>query len=154
MEYKTLALDAFYIVGISIRTTNQNNQAQADIGLLWDRIFTENWAGKIPNRLSDEIYSTYLDYSSDYTAPYTYVLGYKVPNLENIPAGFEGYAIAPANYHVYTAKGKIPQCIHEVWMHVWHNEANRTYKADFDLFGAKAQDPENAEVDIYIGVNG
>ncbi|UPT67844.1 MAG: GyrI-like domain-containing protein [Sphingobacteriales bacterium JAD_PAG50586_3] len=153
MEYKTLALESFFIVGVSVRTTNANNKAQQDIGALWDRIFTEDWASKIPIKLSGDIYSTYLDYEKDYTAPYTYVLGFKVPDLENIPAGFEGFTIAAAKYHVYTVKGKIPQCIHEGWMHIWHNEANRSYKADFEIFDEKAQNPENAEVSIYIAQN-
>lgn len=153
MEYKTVELDSFYIVGVSIRTTNANNQAQADIGKLWDRIFAENWAAKIPIKLSDEIYSTYLDYQSDYTAPYTYVLGFKVPDLENIPAGFEGFAIPAQAYHVYTAKGPIPQCIHETWMYIWHNETQRGYHADFEIFAANTN-PANAELDIYIGVRG
>lgn len=151
MEYKTVELDSFYIVGVSIRTTNANNQAQADIGKLWDRIFAEDWASKIPIKLSDEIYSTYLNYESDYSAPYTYVLGFKVPDLENIPSGFEGFAIPAQSYHVYTAKGPIPQCIHETWMHIWHNETQRGYAADFEIFATNTNSA-NAELDIYIGV--
>ena len=32
-------------------------------------------------------------------------------------------------------------------------DLNRTYLADFEIYGQKAQNPSTAEVDIYIGVN-
>lgn len=152
MEYKTIKLNGFYIVGVKVRTTNANNRAQQDISALWERIFAEDWAAKIPNKLSNDIYSAYIDYQSDYTAPYTYVLGFKVENLDAIPDGFAGHEVPPQTYHAYTAKGKIPQCIHETWMYIWHNETERAYKADFEIFGPKAQNMENAELEIYIGV--
>lgn len=151
MEYKTEKLAAFHLVGITIRTTNKDNQAQTDIKALWDRIFAENWAAKIPNKLSSDIYSTYIEYTGDYTAPYTYLLGFKVADLESIPEGFTGHTIDAATYHVYTAKGPIPQCIHQIWMHIWHNETQRAYIADFEVFFAETN-PEYAELPIYIGV--
>jgi len=153
MEFKPVELDSFHVVGVTVRTTNANNQAQADIGALWERIFDEDWASKPPMKLSGDIYSCYIDYQSDYTAPYTYLLGFKVPDLENIPAGFTGHTIPASKYHVYTAKGKIPTCIHVAWTYIWHNETERAYKADFEIF-PKDINPENTEVDVYIGIRG
>ena len=37
------------IIGISVRTTNQNEQAMQDIGNLWQRFFSEQLLAKIPN---------------------------------------------------------------------------------------------------------
>jgi len=63
------------IVGISVRTTNQNGQAMQDIGNLWQRFFSEQLLAKIPNKVSDAIYSIYTDYQKDYTEPYTCIVG-------------------------------------------------------------------------------
>ena len=49
------------IVGISVRTTNQNGQAMQDIGNLWQRFFSEQLLTKIPNKVSDAIYNIYTD---------------------------------------------------------------------------------------------
>ena len=42
------------------------------------------------------------------------------------------------------------------WQQIWKLEdlgkLKRTYQADFELYDQRAQDPQNAQVDIYIGV--
>ena len=63
------------IIGISVLTTNQNGQAMQDIGNLWKRFFSEQILAKIPNKVSDAIYSIYTDYQKDYTEPYTCIIG-------------------------------------------------------------------------------
>ena len=37
-----IAIPSFKIIGISVRTTNANNQAQIDINKLWDQWYNEN----------------------------------------------------------------------------------------------------------------
>lgn len=68
----------FKIIGISIRTTNQNNQSQEDLGKLWGQFFRENVFEKIPYKISEDIYSIYTDYQSDYTEGYTTLIGVPV----------------------------------------------------------------------------
>ncbi|WBL23796.1 hypothetical protein [Zunongwangia sp. HRR-M8] len=38
------------------------------------------------------------------------------------------------------------------WSKIFEMELNRTYDADFEIFGEKAQNPSNAEVDFYVGI--
>ncbi|HZV12359.1 MAG TPA: effector binding domain-containing protein, partial [Candidatus Kapabacteria bacterium] len=35
--FDLITLDEFNIIGISVRTTNQNGQSQKDIGELWEK---------------------------------------------------------------------------------------------------------------------
>ena len=35
-------IEAFKIIGIEVRTTNENEQSQTDLGDLWDRFYSEN----------------------------------------------------------------------------------------------------------------
>jgi predicted transcriptional regulator YdeE len=55
---------------------------------------------------------------------------------------------------VYLAKGKMPDAIGATWTNIWKDDAklNRAYLADFDIYTARAQDPNNAEVDIFVGI--
>jgi predicted transcriptional regulator YdeE len=152
MKYNTKELPPFYIIGISVRTTNQNNQSQKDIGELWGRFMNDKIADKIPNKESNDIYCMYTDYESDYKGPYTTILGCKVSSLANIPVGFVGKVIPATKYQVYTSTGKLPNCVISTWMEIWKSVTNRKYIADFEVYGDKAQNPANVEVETFVSV--
>ena len=38
------------------------------------------------------------------------------------------------------------------WSKIFEMDLDRTFEADFEAFGEKAQNPENAEVDFYVGI--
>lgn len=40
----------------------------------------------------------------------------------------------------------------EAWNQVWTSDINRSYTADYEVYGSKSTDLENAEVDIFIAV--
>lgn len=151
----TTKLDSFKVVGISVRTTNENGQAGKDISFLWNKFFEENISAKIPTKISDEIYSVYTHYEKDHTKPYTTILGYKVKDSEPIPEDLVAIAINSSNYKVFTAKGKLSEgIVFKEWQNIWNinNDLNRSFTSDFEIYGAKSQNPENAEVDIYISI--
>lgn len=147
-------LETFYIIGLSVRTSNENNQAATDIPALWERFMTEGISSKITNRLSEEIYSLYTDYEKDHTKPYTTVLGYKVKDLTAIPEGLTGVSVPGKTFEVFTASGKLSDgIVIGEWMRIWNMPLDRAYTGDFEIYGAKSQNPEQAEVDIYIALN-
>src|SRR5215213_3050663 len=112
---QTMNLPSFYLIGLAVRTTNENNQAMKDIGELWGRFLGENIPSKISNKVSDDKYCVYTDYESDANGPYTTLLGYKVSSLDSIPEGLTGKEIPAANYQVFTAKGKLPDIVVNTW---------------------------------------
>ena len=150
---QTVKIEPFNIIGISIRTTNENGQASKEIAELWGKFMSESILEKIPNKVDNEIYSLYTDYESDHTKPYTAILGCKVENLDNIPSGMVGKSFSGGTYKKTTAKGDLTQgLVVNQWSKIFEMELDRTYDADFEIFGEKAQNPSNAEVDFYVGV--
>lgn len=145
-------IKGFFLEGISVRTTNQNGQSAKDIGELWGRFMQGNVLLQIVDRLTDEIYCVYTDYETDHTGFYIAVLGCKVSSLDNIPEGLISLTVPHADYVKYIAKGPLPNCVAEAWQLIWNSNLQRTYIADFDVWGAKAQNPQDAEVEIYVGV--
>ena len=145
--------DELYVVGICIRTTNQNGQAQKDIGELWARFMQNELLTKIADKVSDDIYSVYIDYESDYMGPYTTILGCRVNSLTNVADGFTGAAIASGKYMSHTLSGKFPDIIGEAWQGIWQSNINRKYSADFDVYLAGAKNFEDTKVKIYVAVN-
>jgi predicted transcriptional regulator YdeE len=150
---ETTTIPQTYVIGIAIRTTNENGQSGTDIPALWNRFMTENIAAQIPNKLNDNIYSIYTEYELDHTRPYTTVLGCAVKDLSEMPESFKGISIAGGDYAHVIAKGKLSDnIVFNEWLKIWNTDLPRSYQADFEIYGEKAQNPEGAEVDIFLSV--
>lgn len=148
--------DGFKIIGISTEMTNENGKSAEDLGKLWKRFYSENVATQIPNTESDDIYSIYTDYETDYKGKYRAIIGLKVKSLENIPKGLIGREFSGGKYEKFVAKGEMPNAVIEMWKEIWakDKELNRKYTVDFEVHGGKSQHGENSEVEIYIAVKG
>jgi predicted transcriptional regulator YdeE len=146
-------IQKFSVIGISVRTTNENGQASQDIPALWNKFMVEGILEKIPNKIDHSIYCIYTEYEKDHTKPYTTILGCKVSSLDNIPNEMVGKTFEEANYTKHIAKGNILQgVVFDEWTKIWNSDLDRTFTADIEVYGEKAQNPENAEVDIFVAV--
>jgi predicted transcriptional regulator YdeE len=151
MSHQTI--QKFYVIGISIRTTNQNGQSSRDLETLWGRFWSENIREQIPGKVSDDIYAVYTDYETDHTGPYTAIIGLPVTTLDNIPEGLSGITIDMAKYQTFVSKGKMPEAVVNTWVDIWQNKTlARTYKSDFTVHGKKYHDGDQAEAETYISV--
>ena len=147
-------LAPFKVIGLSIRTTNENNQALKDIGELWGKLMSENILAQIPNKLDDAVYSIYTQYESDHTKPYTVLLGCKVSNIDIIPEGLTGMSFSGGRYTKLTTKGDLNEgIVGKKWGEIWNMNLDRVFTADFEVYGEKAQNPKDAEIDFYIATN-
>ena len=143
----------FSIIGISVRTTNENEQSAKDIPALWNTLLSEGILSKIPNKISNDIVCVYTDYEKDHTKPYTTILGAIVDNLDGVPEGMTGKTIEGINYEKFTAKGNLAEgIVIKKWIKIWNSDLERIFTSDFEIYGEKTENPENAEVDIFIAI--
>ena len=150
----TIQLPAFSIIGIGIRTTNENNQAAQDIPALWERFFSENIMEQIPGRESTDLYCVYTDYEKDHTRPYTTVLGCRVSDSSRVPEGMQVVNFPERDYVQFEAKGNLNEgAVIEAWQHIWQSPIPRSFTTDFEHYGEKSHVPKAAAVDIFIAVN-
>ncbi len=146
-------VEPFKVIGISVRTTNENGQAAKDIPVLWEKLISGDILNSIPNKIDNTIYSIYTDYEKDHTKPYTTVLGCKVQNLDSIPEGMAGYSFDGGDYVKFTTKGDLSNgLVINEWLKIWEMDLGRIFTADFEVYGTKAQNPSDAGVDIFIAV--
>lgn len=146
-------IEPFKVIGIAVRTTNENGQAGKDIPVLWEKMINEDILNSIPNKINNTIYSIYTDYEKDHTKPYTTVLGCQVENLDKIPDGMVGYYFDGGDYLKFTAKGDVSKnLVINEWFKIWNMDLGRLFTADFEVYGEKSQNPSDAEVDIFIAV--
>ncbi len=148
-----MIIQKFNVIGISVRTTNENGQSGKDIPALWSQFMSEEIQSKIPNKVSEDLFCIYTDYEKDHTKPYTTILGCKVENLDVVPENMIGKTIESANYEELIAKGNLSKgIVFNKWLEIWNSDFDRSFTADFEVYGEKTQNPENAEVAIYIAL--
>lgn len=153
IHMENVKIEPFKVIGISVRTTNENGQAARDIGALWSRFISERISDAIPNKTDNAIYSIYTDYESDHTRPYTTILGCRVDSLKDIPKGMTGKSLDGGNYLKLTARGDLmTDLVGNKWREIWATDLDRAFTADFEVYGDKAGNPADAAVDFLIAL--
>jgi predicted transcriptional regulator YdeE len=159
MNPKVMEKDGFTVIGISARTSNAKEVTdEGVIGKMWGRLFQEGVLAKIPNKADQNIVAVYTDYTSDHNGEYTYVLGARVTSDADIPAGMVAKKVPAQKFAVFTSeRGPAPKVVPAVWMKINSLPrtavgADRLYKADFEVYDERASDPENLQIDVYIGI--
>jgi len=147
-------LEEIKLIGLSLKskTTNLNGQSNIDCGNLWQKFEKENYAIKIPNKLSNEILAVYYQYEGDHTQPFSYFIGCKVPTNTNVPQGLDSLIIPQGTYQKISAKGEMPNCVANTWKEIWNSDIRRTYKFDFEVYDEPSKDWNNAEVDFFLSI--
>ncbi|MDI6438822.1 hypothetical protein FCL43_023245, partial [Enterobacter hormaechei] len=75
----------------------------------WEQFYANNVLAKIPNKINNEVYSIYTDYTSDHTGEYTTIIGAAVTSLDNIPDKLSGVYFNPTILKSLQLKGKCPK---------------------------------------------
>jgi predicted transcriptional regulator YdeE len=144
----------FRLIGLALpgKTTNLNGQSAIDCGKLWQKFETGGYADKIPGKLSDEIFAVYHNYDGDYTKPFSYFIGCKTDDTVMSENGLDSLIVPSGTYDLFIAKGKMPDCIAGTWKNIWASSTLRAYRFDFEVYGEKSRNWNDAEVEIYISV--
>jgi len=154
MSKSTQRIKEFRLIGLSLKTktTNENGQSAIDCGSLWQQFEKGNYAEKIPGKLSNEIFAVYYNYEGDHAKPFSYFIGCKVKESTEIPDGLNSLIIPAGVYEKIIAKGKMPDCVADAWKNIWRSNSSRAYNTDFEVYGERSKNWNDAEVDIFISV--
>lgn len=151
--------EGFTVVGIAVRTSNAEQATpEQPIGKQWERLFREGVLAAIPNKADGNIVAMYTEYASDKDGEYTYLLGARVTKVENLPAGMVAKNVPAGRYAVFTSeRGPVQKVVVEMWRRVWATPkselgGDRSYKADFEVYDHRAQNPVDSVVELYVGV--
>src|SRR5580692_11246094 len=160
MEPKVVEQKEFSVIGIQVRTSNAKEMTGGDaIPRQWDRFFKEAIADKIPHKVDSTIYAVYTGYASDRNGEYDFIIGMKVSSVSDVPPGMVAKKVPRGKYAVLTSvKGQVAQVVPQAWQRVWGLEDNkqlggaRAYKADFEVYDQRSQNPQDSQVDLYVGL--
>lgn len=143
------------IIGMTIRTTNENGQSANDIELLWQKFWKDETIHQLEQKINNDIYAVYTNYETDFTGHYDTIIGYEVSTLTVVPEGLVGLVIEGGEYAEYVSKGKMPEAVFNTWLGIWADQefnSKRAYKADFTVHGEKYNDGPEAEVETFISI--
>lgn len=149
----------FYVAGFTARTNNaQEMSDKGKIGDIWQDFLHPSVVSQIPNRVGLDLIAVYTDYESDHTGPYTYLLGLPVSDGDAVPANLTVKQIFAGRYAVISSeRGPIHEIVPRIWQHIWSMGpeelgGTRAFKTDYEIYDQRTADPENAQIDVYVGL--
>lgn len=140
------------IVGLKIRTSNEDGRVMREVPPLWMRFFQEELMKQIPHRLSDDLFVVYSNYEKDYTKPYDYLLGCEVSKVDALPKDMTSIEIPVGKYERFETVGEYPASLGRAWQTIWQSDLERAYLVDFEYYPAGCLTEAEPKVGIYIGV--
>jgi predicted transcriptional regulator YdeE len=160
MQPKVVELPGFSVIGIQVRTNNAKETAAGGvIPSQWEKFFKQGIADKIPHKIDPTIYAVYANYASDHNGDYDFIIGMKVSDVSNVPPGMVATKVPPGRYAIVpSATGPVSQVVPQAWQRVYSLDdakqlgGTRAYKADFELYDRRSQNPQSSQVDLYIGL--
>jgi len=159
MNPKIVEEAGFSVIGIAERTTNAKEMSgEGVIGKQWGRFMQENLLAQIPNKADSSIIAVITDYASDKDGEYTHLIGARVTSTADLPAGMVVKKVPAGKYAIFTSdKGPVAQVVVGTWQRIWAQPKSapggiRAYKADYEVYDERAMDPQNATMDIHLGI--
>ena len=160
MEPRLVEQPEFSVIGIQVRTSNAKEVTGGGaIPKQWERFFKEGISDKIPHKVDSTVYAVYTNYASDYNGEYDFIIGMKVSRVSDVPPGMVAKKVPKGRYAIVTSsKGPVAQVVPQAWQRVYSLDDNkllggaRAYKADFELYDQRSQNPQDSQVDLYLGV--
>lgn len=148
----------FTVIGISARTDNaKESTPDGIIPKQWQKFFSEGMPAKIPDTNGANLYAVYTDYASDHNGEYAYVVGAGVKDGTAAPSGMVARRVLTGQYAVFTTEiGPFAKVVPAAWQRIFKLEEEgklkRAYNTDFEIYDQRAQNPQNAQIDIYVGL--
>lgn len=141
-----------HIMGIELRTTNDNAKAFKDIPPFWDRFMKEGCAAKIPNKLDEDIYAVYTHFENEgknNRGMYSLIIGCSVTSDTIPPEGFVAVTIPSGFYRVFPVEKGRQDKVGEAWQAIWaipdSEKKKWRFTCEFERYRS------SGEIDIFIG---
>ena len=153
MKYEVVELQEKIVVGMKIKTTNQEGKAVQDIGLTWQKLFAYGIYEKIENKVNHKTIGLYTEYEGDYTKPYTFMAGAEVSKEVESNEGLESIVIPKGKYAKFILIGDVQNSVGQAWQEIWNMDLKRKYTCDFEEYQNNSEDMQKQEIHIYIALD-
>lgn len=152
MKYEVVELKEKIVVGLTLQTSNNDENMTKVIGGLWQRFFAKGIYLSILNKKNNCSIGLYSNYENNESGAYDATVCCEVIKCENLPNGVEVKRIPAGKYAKFVVKGHVQTAVAEFWTKLCSMDLNRKYSCDFEEYQSSG-DMENCEIHIYIFVN-
>lgn len=152
MKYEIVELEEKVVVGIKIKTTNQEGKAMQDIGMTWQKLFADGIYERIQNKVNHKTIGLYTDYEGDYTKPYIFMAGVEVSQEIEMKEEIESIVIPKGKYAKFIITGDVQKSVGQAWQEIWNMDLKRKYTSDFEEYQNNSEDMQKQEIHIYIAL--
>ena len=152
MKYEIVELEEKLVVGIKVKTTNQNGKSIQDIGTTWKKLFAEGIYEKIQNKVNNKTIGVYTEYEGDYTKPYIFIAGAEVNQKIENNAEIVSKVIPRGKYAKFVIIGDVQNSVGQAWQEIWDMDFKRKYTCDFEEYQNNSVDMQKQEIHIYIAI--
>jgi predicted transcriptional regulator YdeE len=152
MNYEVVELKEKTVVGLTERTSNNDENMTETIGALWQRFFTDGTFQSIINKKNSCSIGLYSNYENGVRGAYDATVCCQVNKVKDLPTGVQVKIIPSGRYAKFVVKGHIQTVVAEFWTQLWSMDLDRKYSCDFEEYQSGG-DMENAEIYIYISLN-
>ena len=153
MKYTVVELEEKVVQGIRIKTTNQAGKAMQDIGMIWQKLFSEGIYDKITNKVNGKTIGLYTEYEGDCTKPYTFIAGAEVSKELQGKEQNVSVIIPKGKYAKFIVTGDVQNSVGQAWQEIWNMNLKRKYTCDFEEYQNNSKDMQQQEIHIYIALD-
>jgi len=151
MTYEIINLEEKKVVGLRIRTNNNDPNMVKMIGSLWNHFFTDGVYQSILNKQNNNSIGLYTNYESDVNGAYDMMACCEVINTKSLPSGVSAQIIAAGRYAKFVVHGDVQQAVAQFWSKLWSMDLDRKYSCDFEEYQGISEN-NHAEIHIYISL--
>ena len=152
MKYEIVELEEKVVAGISIKTTNEDVKAIQDIGITWNKLFSDGIYDKIQNKVNNKTIGLYTEYEGDYTKPYIFIAAAEVSQSVEVNGEIASKVIPKGKYAKFVIIGDVQNSVGQAWQEIWNMDLKRKYTCDFEEYQNNAEDMQKQEIHIYIAI--
>lgn len=141
-----------HVVGIELRTTNDNGQSFKDIPPFWGKFMAEDIASKVQHKVNNNIYVVYTHFEHEglnNTGMYSTFIGCAVEANAVDQAGLLHIEVPAGEYRHFAVPENNPENVGPVWLDIWgmpeSEKAGWSIKCEYECYHA------DGVIDVFIG---
>lgn len=151
MKFEIVDLNEKLVAGLKIRTSNQSETMQAEIGALWQTFYGGVFES-IPSPVTGRGIGLYTNYASDASGEYDMLACCEVGPQSRLPEGIDTAVIPAGRYAKFVLHGDVQKDVAAFWAELWDMQLDRKFTADFEEY-IVGDDQSNAEIHVFIALN-
>lgn len=113
---------------------NSDSETQLSLAKAWKTFTANKHRFAINNKISDDIYLIYSDYSQHAKGTISLFIGHKVSEFNDLASDFKPLTVPSQSYASFQLNGDFSHIAHDAWQQLPSLNLNRSYNYDMEIY--------------------